>query len=176
MQLTHVLIGKSEPVGAKSGHSGINKRPQDGPIALDAYGLNGDTIVDTDHHGGLSQAVYIFGGKDYAFWEEKLQRSLNPGTFGENLILTDLSTLEVAQDDIFTIGKVVLKVTYPRIPCATLAARMNDKSFPKQFTKSGHVGVYCSVTKGGFLEPDTPAKWSKSDGKPILDLLPGYRT
>lgn len=173
MQVTHVLIGKSEPVGAKSGLSGINKQPQSNPVNLDLYGLEGDAIVDTDNHGGRDQAVYIFGGLDYAFWNAELGRELAPGTFGENLILDALSSHEVKLGDRFQIGEVILRPTFPRIPCATLAKRMNDQGFPKRFTKSGHVGIYCAVEATGMLAPG-PATWDQSGTTSILDLLPGY--
>jgi len=77
MKLTHVLIGKSEPIAAKSGRSGINKRPQPGPVDVDAYGLKDDAIVDTDNHGGLTQAVYLFGQKDYDSSIARLKPSVN---------------------------------------------------------------------------------------------------
>ena len=175
MKLTHVLIGKSEPIAAKSGRSGINKRPQPGPVDVDAYGLKDDAIVDTDNHGGLTQAVYLFGQKDYDYWEATLGRTLPAGTFGENLIISDLATHDVSQGDTFTIGEVVLKATYPRIPCVTLAARMKDPKFPKQFVIDGHVGVYCSVETVGALSPDTHVKLENTGDGAILDLLPGYK-
>lgn len=175
MHVTHVLIGKSEPISTKSGRSGINKQPQTGPAALDRYGLEGDTIVDTEHHGGLTQAVYIFGQKDYAYWETELGRSLPAGTFGENLVLSDLSTHDVAQGDLFEIGHVTLKATFPRIPCVTLAERMKDKTFPKIFTQSGHVGIYCSVETQGSLSANTDVVHTKNNGPALLSLLPGYK-
>lgn len=175
MQVTHVMIGKSEPIAAKSGRSGINKRPVTGPVSLDIYGLAGDAIVDTDNHGGRDQAVYIFGGSDYAFWQTELGRSLAPGTFGENLILSDLSTHDVREGDRFTMGAVELRVTYPRIPCVTLAARMQDPAFPNRFSKTGHVGIYCAVETPGQLVAGSDVSWTHSGTRPILDLLPGYR-
>jgi len=175
MHLTHVLVGKSEPISAKSGLTGINKKPQAKPVALDAYGLKGDAIVDTDNHGGLTQAVYIFGQNDYDFWADTLGRPLSPGTFGENLIISDLSTHDVNQGDTFTIGEVVLKITYPRIPCVTLTVRMNDPDFGPKFSKTGHVGIYCSVKTAGLLTPDTAVRHDKTGTEPLLKLLPGYR-
>lgn len=175
MIVTHVLIGKSEPIAAKSGLTGINKRPQSGPVRADIYGLENDAIVDTDNHGGRDQAVYIFGDKDYAFWENELGRSLGPGTFGENLILSDFSTHDISIGDEIEIGEVRLEATFPRIPCTTLAARMNDPDFPNGFSKTGHVGVYTRVLTPGLLEADTPATLIRKDGASILSILPGHR-
>jgi len=175
MIVSHVLIGSKEPIKAKSGFSGINKQPQSKPIAVDRWGLENDAIIDTDNHGGPTQAVYIFGQKDYEYWEKALEKPLKPGTFGENLILTDLSTHDVKKGDLFKLGGVELQVTYPRIPCVTLAERMGDEAFQTRFTKSGHVGVYCAVKTGGKLLSGTKAVHIRSGTDSILDTLPGYR-
>ena len=175
MFVSSVLIGKSEPIAAKSGRSGINKRPQTDPVKVDIYGLEGDAIVDTDNHGGRDQAVYIFGQKDYDYWQEALGKPLPPGTFGENLIISDLSTCDVREGDKFEIGGVLLETTYPRIPCITLAVRMGDDTFPNRFSKTGHVGVYTRVLETGAIRAGQPVHHSVSDGKPILELLPGFR-
>lgn len=58
-------IGVARPIAAKSGVSGIDKRPVSGPVLVRApgangSGLNGDTICDTDNHGGDDQAVYAY--------------------------------------------------------------------------------------------------------------------
>ena len=175
MIVSQVLIGSKEPIKAKSGFSGINKRPQSGPVSLDRWGLERDAIIDTDNHGGPTQAVYIIGQKDYDYWEKTLARPLKPGTFGENLILTDLSTHDVKEGDVFKIGGIELHVTYPRIPCVTLAERMGDEKFPLQFSKSGHVGIYCSVKTGGKLLAGAKVEHIRSGTASILDTLPGYR-
>ncbi len=174
MRITHVLIGASEPVATKSGRSGIHKKPVEGAVQANPLGLEGDVIVDTDNHGGPTQAVYIFGQNDYAYWTRTLGRELAPGTFGENLIISDLSTHDVRQNDMFDIGPVRLRVTYPRIPCVTLAARMSDPKFPQQFSKTGHVGIYCAVETPGPLIADTKVTHLQTGTMPILDLLPGY--
>jgi MOSC domain-containing protein YiiM len=47
---------------------------------------------------------------------------------------------------------VVLEVTAPRIPCVTLARRMDDPAFPKLFRAAERPGVYCRVLCDGAIQ------------------------
>ncbi len=116
-------------------------------------GLEGDSIVDKKNHGGRDQAVYIYGGADYAWWSRArpdLDHGYQPGTFGENLTISDLESAEYAVGDRLQIGEVVLEVTAPRIPCVTLAARMGDPQFIKAFMAAERPGLYCRVIVEGI--------------------------
>ncbi len=151
MQLTSVNIGKARAVEAKSGQTGIFKRPADDPVRVTRNGLAGDTICDTENHGGVDQAVYVYGAADYAWWSGTLGKDLHPGTFGENLTVTDLDTASLRIGDRLHIANVVLEVTAPRIPCVTLATRMNDPIFVKRFRQAERPGVYCRVLQEGHV-------------------------
>lgn len=175
MRLTHLLIGGSEPIAAKSGCSGINKKPVWRTVHVNETGLDGDTIVDTENHGGPDQAVYLFGSVDLAFWCRTLGRSLAPGTFGENLLIEGLNTHDIRVGDRLTIGPVVVEVTWPRVPCTTLAARIGDPAFPRAFAASGHVGVYGRVLRAGDLRAPADVTLQASENAPVLASLPGYR-
>ncbi len=67
-----VNLGTARPVAAKSGVSGIDKRPVGGPVPVRApgpegmggSGLAGDRICDTDNHGGDGQAVCAYSRED----------------------------------------------------------------------------------------------------------------
>lgn len=151
MRLSSVNVGQEcEIKSAKtSGKTGIYKRPVDRPVWVSAGGLAGDEVSDTENHGGPDQAVYVYGVPDYAWWSETLGRELPPGTFGENLTITDLESADCAIGDRLEIGPVVLEVTDPRIPCVTLAARMEDPLFVKCFRQAERPGLYCRVIREG---------------------------
>jgi len=135
MQIISVNIGKAEALAhAKaSGTTGIFKRPLSIPVLVTALGLVGDVICDTENHGGVDQAVYVYGVPDYQWWSDALGRVLPAGTFGENLTVTDLVSADLAIGDRLHVGSVVLEVTAPRIPCVTLARRMTDPAFLTRF-------------------------------------------
>lgn len=152
MNLISINIGKPQPIDSKSGKTGIFKQPVAQPVDVHTLGLDGDVICDTEHHGGVDQAVYIFTVSDYNWWSQELQDTLVPGTFGENLLIEGFDSADCLVGDQFHIGKVVLEVTSPRIPCATIAARMDDKLFPKKFMAAERPGVYCRVLQTGTIE------------------------
>lgn len=152
MKLLSVNIAVAESIAAKSGVSGIFKRPTQGPVAVGALGLAGDTICDVDHHGGVDQAVYLYGTADYDWWEGELDRPLPAGTFGENLTVAGMASRDILVGDRFEIGDVVLEVTSPRIPCVTLNARMDDRHFVAKFLQARRPGAYARVLQNGVLE------------------------
>lgn len=177
MKLLSVNVGKAEPIAAKSSVSGINKRPQIGNVFIHRLGLAGDVICDLKNHGGLDQAVYLYGQPDYEWWKCELQTHLTPGTFGENLTIDGLLSSEIYVGDRFVFDEVVLEATFPRIPCVTLAARFADKHFPKRFLKANRPGVYCRVLKEGNVKTSDHITYQMTYGekRPILDLLDAFR-
>jgi MOSC domain-containing protein YiiM len=153
MQLISINVGKARPIAnAKaSGVTCIFKEPVAAPVEIGVAGLAGDTICDTENHGGPDQAVYVFGGADYAWWSHELGRALPPGTFGENLTISDLESAKLSIGDRLHIANVTLEITAPRIPCVTLAARMGDPVFVKRFRFAERPGVYCRVIRAGSV-------------------------
>lgn len=152
MQLVSVNIGKAQAITAKSGQTGIFKRPTDEPVWIGALGLQNDAICDTENHGGVDQAVYVYGVPDYDWWSETLGRTLLPGTFGENLSVSELESASLNLGDRLRLGEVVLEVTSPRVPCVTLATRMGDPTFVKRFRQAERPGVYCRVLQTGQVQ------------------------
>jgi MOSC domain-containing protein YiiM len=153
MKILSVNVGKAEPFEHTTPKvTGIFKKPQTGPVQISAYGLVGDAICDLDHHGGLDQAVYLYGQPDYDFWSAELGRALEPGTFGENLTIANLESAKINLGDRFVLGSLVMEVNSPRIPCRTFAARMDDKFFAKKFLAANRPGIYCRVLSEGPVQ------------------------
>jgi len=152
------LISVNLPIPAGElieGHSkptGIVKKPVQHSVHIGTLGLEHDFIGDTRHHGGPDQAVYVYTLEDYAFWNAELGRTLEPGTYGDNLTVEGFSSASVNIGDRLKVGEVLLEVTDPRIPCKTLAARMNDLEFVKRFRAGGRPGLYCRVLELGTVQ------------------------
>ncbi|MDE1995318.1 MAG: MOSC domain-containing protein, partial [Rhizobiaceae bacterium] len=137
MKILAVCVGAAEKLPGKSYKTGINKHAVGGAVMIDAEGILGDAICNSDYHGGRDQAVLIEGSLTLAWWESELGYPLQPGTFGENLVIEGLDNRAVAVGDRFVAGDLILEVTSARIPCATLAAKMGDPKFVKRYTKAG---------------------------------------
>lgn len=176
MKILAVCMGSAEILPGKSYKTGIFKMPISGPVQVDAEGLLGDRICNRKHHGGPDQAVYIEGGVTLDWWAEQLGQPLAPGTFGENLVMSDLDNRDVAVGDRFVIGPVVLEATAPRTPCATFASRMNDPMFVKRYTAAGRPGIYCRVLAPGFVEAGQATRHELYAGDRVMipELMSAY--
>ena len=161
-QILSVNVGHAEPNPYKSAKStGIGKQPVAGPVEVRApgpkhgglgSGLVGDFVGDTKHHGGDLQAVYAFQREDLDLWQVSLGRTLPDGSFGENLTTTGMDVNEALVGEVWQIGDTVrLKVTSPRIPCATFRGRMGERAWAKTFTAAGRPGTYLSVLVPGSI-------------------------
>ncbi len=172
MRLLSVNVGQERSIenAGKTGKTGIFKRPVAGPVAVTRGRIAGDTISDTENHGGVDQAVYVFGEPDYAWWSEELGRELPPGTFGENLTISGLESGAVNIGDRLIVGAAVLQVTAPRIPCATLAARMGDPRFVKRFRRAERPGLYCRVLREGRVRVGDPVAFEPYEGEKLSAL------
>jgi len=177
MRVVSVNVGQERAIrhGKPSGKTGIYKLPTTEPVRLTSLGLVGDAIVDTEHHGGLDQAVYIFTMPDYAWWSAHLGRTFGPGTFGENLTLSDLESATLQVGDRLRVGATTLEITAARIPCVTLAARMGDPQFVKKFRKAERPGMYCRVIDAGLVAVDDPVELIPYRGAATVSVLDSFR-
>src|SRR5688572_3315508 len=110
MQLLSVNIGTPQDIviGSKVKKTGIFKLPTNDPVYLNEHGHKGDAIQSKRHHGGPDQAVYIYTSADYDWWETALGHRPTPGTFGENLTISDLESATVCIGDRLRVGDGLL--------------------------------------------------------------------
>src|SRR4051794_24033674 len=156
-------------LNGRSEVTAIAKQPAQGPVAVHRLGLDGDGVGDTDHHGGPDQAVYAYALEDYAWWSAELGRELPPGTFGENLTIAGLEGAERRIGDRLRIGsEVVVELTAPRIPCATLAGRMADPRFVKRFARARRPGLYLRVMQTGSVVAGDAVELDASQSSALL--------
>ena len=172
MQLISVNLGQERTLERKDRveQTGIFKFPTAASVKLTKLGLEGDVIISKKHHGGPDQAVYVYGGADYKWWSEELGKEIAPGTFGDNLTISDLESMQFDIGDYIRIGEVTLQVTAPRIPCATFAARMEDPQWVKRFRYAERPGLYCRVIKEGFVQAGDTVSIEKYKSETISAL------
>jgi len=107
-QIISVNLGarKKIQIGSRIADTGIYKNPIRDKVKINQLGLVGDVIADTKYHGGKDQAVYLYSQIDYDWWSTKLNRDLLPGTFGENLTLSNFDTSNLKIGDRFHINNI----------------------------------------------------------------------
>ena len=149
----HVNVATPRPkvVGSKVVQTAIDKHAVEGPVEVDAEGFVGDQVGDTRVHGGPGQALYAFATEDYAYWEAELDRALRPGLFGENLTTSGIDVNAALIDERWRIGSVTVAVTGPRIPCATFAAQVGERGWPRRFGAVDRPGAYLRVIETGAI-------------------------
>ena len=176
MELLSVDLDRIQSLqnGKQTEITGIFKVPATGPVPLSRLGLAGDAVCDTANHGGVDQAVYLYGAPDYAWWSVELGMDLSPGTFGENLTIGGLESAQLNIGDVLHVGAVTLQVTAPRIPCRTLAARMGDPAFVKRFRAAERPGLYCRVLLEGIVQAGDPVLLEPYSGATV-SVLEFYR-
>ncbi|GLZ36909.1 MOSC domain-containing protein [Actinokineospora sp. NBRC 105648] len=152
-----VNVGVPRPIPAKAGASAIDKRPVAGPVqvsvpAAGRSGLAGDSICDTDHHGGADQAVYAYAREDLAWWSGELGAAFGAGAFGENLTTAGLDVNGALVGETWRVGAdLLLRVTTPRIPCRTFGVWLRRSGWARTFTRAARPGTYLSVLRPGAV-------------------------
>ncbi len=142
-------------VGRRLVKTGHFKQPVNDSVLIAAVGVTGDFIGNARHHGGLDQAVYLYSMEDVAWWEKLLQRRLGAGFFGENLSISKWWSKPRIGDRI-AVGDVLLEITAPRTPCATLDARVGMPGFLRTFIKAERCGAYARVLRPGTVRSSDP--------------------
>ncbi|MGZ9166687.1 MAG: MOSC domain-containing protein [Anaerolineales bacterium] len=172
MNLISVNLGQERTLQRKGRveQTGIFKFPTDEAVRVTTLGLEGDVIVSRKDHGGPDQAVYIYGKADYEWWSKELGMEIAAGTFGENLTISELESARFNIGDYLHIGEVVLQVSAPRIPCGTFASRMDDSQWVKRFRHAERPGLYCRVTREGFVKAGDAVSIENYTGETISIL------
>lgn len=129
--------------------TGIFKKPTYKSVDITKLGLDRDVIADTEVHGGADQAVYLYSQTDYEWWTNELGKPMAPGTFGENLTISDFTTETLLIGDRLSINNVLLEISAPRTPCYKLSTRMGNPEFLKTFIKAVKPGAYARVLNEG---------------------------
>ena len=179
-----VNVGSPEPRPGRAAPTGFGKEPVDhidvadpgpkrrGPSGHGFSGVAGDFIGSGRHHGGSDQAVYAIAREELDHWAREIGRELSDGAFGENITTTGLDVDASAYGDLWTVGDTVLRVSGPRIPCATFAQRMGEKGWVRRFTERGRGGTYLAVVEPGTIRPGDQITVERSGSSlTIVNLL-----
>jgi MOSC domain-containing protein YiiM len=128
--------------------SAIWKTPVSGRVEARGVNLAGDDQADRKAHGGPDKAIYAYAAEDVRWWERELGRSLTH-EFGENLTTEGVAVNDALVGERWKIGRAVLEVSEPRVPCWRLGVRMDDPGFPRRFTQALRPGAYLRIVVEG---------------------------
>lgn len=150
-RVVSVNVGRPRPVEHRGRleTTSIRKEPVTARVPVRGVNVEGDEQADPSVHGGPDQAVYAYAREDYEWWEGELGQPLAPGTFGENLTTAGLDVSEAQVGERWRIGRLVLEVMSPRLPCWKLGQRLGDQRFVKRFGEAGRFGAYLRIVEEG---------------------------
>lgn len=152
-RLLDVRTGRPRPLGGDL--SAYGKASRTGPVHAGLFGLEGDAVADTRVHGGPDKAVYCYAASNYLLWVAEHPRhaaTLEPGAFGENLLIEGLDEESVCIGDRWRAGSALIEPCQPREPCHKLAAWFGDAGMVKAMTRNGRAGWYARVVEEGRVE------------------------
>jgi ferredoxin-NADP reductase/MOSC domain-containing protein YiiM len=153
--LLSVNVGMPQDVGwhGRTVHTGIWKRPVDGPRRVRRLNIDGDGQGDLGGHGGEMRAVLVYQQDSYDHWARELGRTdLTPGAFGENLTVDGLADDDVCIGDRYRVGGVVLEVTQPRVTCYRVGIRLDEPRMAALLVAHRRPGFYCRVLDEGEVQ------------------------
>ena len=156
-QLDLICVGLPKPFnGAEM--SAIAKYPVSGPVMIRTFGIEGDMVADTKHHGGPDMAVHLYPRDHYAGWDAWLgghDLLKCPAAFGENLVASGLVETGVCIGARYRLGEALLEVSQPRKPCWKIEHRFQRKGMLKRIIAQHLCGWYFRVLGEGNAEPGT---------------------
>lgn len=133
------------------GSTGIDKRAVVGRARVANNAVEGDRILDTEHHGGYDAAVYAYARADAQWWEGQLGVEIAAGRFGENLTTAGIDVTNAVIGERWKIGTAVLEVAKPRIPCRVFAGFWDRPTLVKDFMAAGRPGAYLRIIEEGDI-------------------------
>lgn len=151
MKVSALMTGRSAllPGGKRSA---IGKQPVLGPVRIGRLGLDGDMQVDKRHHGGPEMAVHLYPLVHHDWWRGRIGEHpllAEPGAFGGNVAVAGLDETQVRIGQRFRLGGALLEVSQPRMPCATIERRFDNKGMVAAILESGRCGWYFRVVEEG---------------------------
>jgi ferredoxin-NADP reductase/MOSC domain-containing protein YiiM len=134
-------------------HTGVWKRPVDGPQMVRRLNIDGDGQGDLAGHGGEQRAVLVYQIESYRYWQQFFgSDDLEFGQFGENFTIEGLSDDEVCIGDRYRIGEAEFEVTQPRVTCFRVGMRMGQPQLPALLVAHHRPGFYLRVITEGRVQ------------------------
>jgi MOSC domain-containing protein YiiM len=151
-RIVSINVARQARIGdwtGSEGRTGIDKRPITGEVKFEDNGVAGDLVIDRKAHGGFDKAVYAYAIEDALWWQQQVERKINPGAFGENLTTEgiDLNTCLIGER--WQVGTTVLEISEPRIPCRVFAGFWQRPTLIKDFTEAKRSGAYLRIIEEG---------------------------
>ena len=132
-------------------NGGVPKLPRESCF-VGVNGLEGDRQRDLRYHGGPERAVCLYS-LDLIRALQAEGHSIEPGSIGENLTLTDVDWARMVPGARVEVGAVVLQLTDYAAPCSNIARSFERRQYARvnQKIHAGWSRLYARVLTEGTL-------------------------
>jgi len=164
IRIEAIFVGEPKCITDEKGTwlSAIYRTRVEGPIELRERSLAGDQVADTKNHGRPGQAVCVHPIVHYDFWNAAYdldgERSLGPGSVGENWTISGGDEETVFCGDVYRVGTTIVQVSGPRGPCWKQERKLGLNGFLKGTIDSMRTGFYLQVLQPGIV--NTGDNWA----------------
>jgi MOSC domain-containing protein YiiM len=132
-------------------NGGVPKLPRDS-CYVGVNGLEGDRQRDLRYHGGPERAVCLYS-LDLIRALQAEGHSIEPGSIGENLTVTEVDWARMVPGARVEAGAVVLQLTDYAAPCSNIARSFERRQYARvnQKIHAGWSRLYARVLTEGTL-------------------------
>lgn len=114
-----------------------------------------DEVTNHKNHGGQYRVIHQYNFEHYKYWKNFFP--LNPeefcnGSYGENMTTEGVSEENICIGDVFQINDLIIQITEPRSPCATLNLRYENEFYLKSLFKTSKWGWFYKVLQAGNIK------------------------
>lgn len=124
-----------------------------GSVYLKAHGLEAENGIQ-EHFADPDCALMHYAREHYDFWRERYPalagQSLTTGMFGENFSTYGMTEANVCPGDVFRIGTAEIQLSWGRVACQTMAARLQDPDAPELMHRQSRNGWFYRVIEPGM--------------------------
>lgn len=121
---------------------------------LGTNGVSGDKQREKRFHGGPLRAVCLFSLERLRALQAE-GHPIEPGTTGENLLLSGLNWDEIVPGVQLQIGAAIVEITDYTKPCFKIAASFSDGDWKRMWQKrhAGWSRLYAKIIREGEVRP-----------------------
>lgn len=156
MKIVGIYTGKTKKLSNRF-LSSINRTQQQVSVQLYFDQLEGDSVTDTIHHGGVNRVLHQYALSSYDFFKKEYPAQAHlfkPGSIGENICTEYWDDNNVCIGDIFQLGTSKIQVTEPRKPCRTIDMKYGIKGIARKIQEFQKAGWFYKVLEEGSFGPN----------------------
>ncbi|WP_100657876.1 MOSC domain-containing protein [Alteromonas flava] len=158
MFINQLFAAKPVAFGPRGAPSSIIKSAvQQLTVAFD--GTQEDEQGNKKLHGGKEKVLHQYAPANYKLFQQHFPEhtvKFVPGSIGENISIEGMDDDNTLIGDVVQMGKVVLQVGSPRVPCNKISHRFGIKNLDRFVNTHNICGWYYRVLETGIMSVGDP--------------------